>query len=105
MLCRISLRDIKRQRILRHDYFKLGYEIHNPLGYERAMKKALRVQRGWPAYELVIYVSENHAEFLADYAKLQAADRSDETKLSAALLSFLEDAVAMRNKLKEAQSV
>ena len=81
--------------------FKLGYEIHNPLGYERAMKKALRIQRGWPAYELVVHVSEKHAEFLADYAKLQAADRSDEAKLSAALLSFLEDAMRLREELAE----
>ena len=66
------------------------------------MRKALRIGRGWPAYEIVIEVGEAERDFLADYGKLtEAEDRSDERKLGIALRDLLAQAMELRNRLKE----
>ena len=69
---------------------RFGHEIFDRHSYENSMKRAIRLNRGFAPYQLVIALSDEQADVLADFADLRGEDRQDEVKLCEAVKTIIE---------------
>ena len=68
---------------------------------ERSIKRAARAALGWPAYEIIINLSEPEREFLASLSGLRGLDRDDERLLGQALKNLLTKLMAQAEELQK----
>ena len=75
-----------------------GIKLHSETGYENDLRRAIRINRGWPEYKLTIEVGTPEQSWLASYGKLSNADAGDEGKLSIALKDLLHMCMQLKPK-------
>jgi len=69
--------------------------------YQREVKRAGRAALGWPAYEIIVNLSEPEREFLASLSGLIGLDRDDERLLGQALKNLLTKLMAQAEELQK----